>query len=50
MRKTIIGAWRDEQFGPMQVVSGPYGREDVHYEGPVAGRLDTEMQAFGPRE
>jgi Fic family protein len=46
MRKIIVGAWRDEKSGPMQVVSGPYGRERVHYEAPVAGRLDAEMQAF----
>jgi hypothetical protein len=50
MRKIIIGAWRHEKSGPMRVVSGPYGREHVHYEAPVAGRLDTEMQAFGARE
>jgi Fic family protein len=46
MRKIIIGAWRDEKSGPMQVVSGPFGRERVHYEAPSAGRLDAEMQAF----
>jgi Fic family protein len=46
MRKIIVGAWRDEKSGPMQVVSGPTGRERVHYEAPRAGRLDAEMQAF----
>ncbi len=46
MRKIVVGAWRDEKSGPMQVVSGPFGREHVHYEAPVAGRLDPEMQAF----
>jgi Fic family protein len=30
----------------MQVVSGPIGRERVHYEAPAAARLDTEMSAF----
>src|ERR1017187_2748887 len=39
MRKINVGAWRDEKSGPMQVVSGPFGRERVHYEAPVAGRL-----------
>jgi len=29
-----------------QVVSGPDGREHIHYEAPVSGRLDAEMQAF----
>lgn len=46
MRKIIVGAWRDEKSGPMQIVSGPHGHEHVHYEAPVAGRLDAEMQAF----
>ena len=46
MRKIIVGAWRDEKSGPMQVVSGDYGRERVHYEAPIAGRLDMEMRAF----
>jgi Fic family protein len=46
MRKIIVGAWRDEKSGPMQVVSGPHGREHIHYEAPPAGRLDAEMRAF----
>jgi Fic family protein len=46
MRKIIVGAWREQSSEPMQVVSGPYGREDVHYEAPVAIRLAAEMQAF----
>ena len=46
MRKLIVGAWRDDSTGPMQVVSGPVGREDVHYEAPAARRLDAEMSRF----
>jgi Fic family protein len=46
MTKIIVGAWRDEASGPMQVVSGPIGREKVHYEAPAAARLDGEMAAF----
>jgi len=46
MTKIIVGAWRDEASGPMQVVSGPIGREKVHYEAPAAARLDGEMVAF----
>jgi Fic family protein len=46
LKKITVGAWRDEKSGPMQIVSGPYGRERVHYQAPVAGRLDAEMQAF----
>jgi Fic family protein len=46
MRKIVVGAWREEKSGPMQVVSGPHGRERIHYEAPTARRLDTEMQTF----
>lgn len=46
MSKIIVGAWRDEKSGPMQVVSGAYGKEKVHYEAPIAGRLDAEMKSF----
>lgn len=41
-----IGAWRNDVHGPMQVVSGPIGREKVHFQAPPATRIDTEMQAF----
>ena len=46
MTRIAVGAWRDEISGPMQVVSGPYGRERVHFEAPNAGRLPEEMAAF----
>ena len=46
MRKLRVGAWRDDSTGPMQVVSGPVGRERVHFEGPAAECLDREMSAF----
>ena len=46
MSRISVGAWRTDQSGPMQVVSGPVGREKVHYEAPAAIRLDAEMQAF----
>jgi Fic family protein len=41
-----IGAWRNDAAGPMQVVSGPMGREKVHYEAPPAVALPTETAAF----
>jgi Fic family protein len=41
-----VGAWRNDSSGPMQVVSGPVGRERVHYEAPTAGSVDREMGAF----
>lgn len=40
------GAWRDDATGPMQVVSGPVGKERVHFEAPPAARLDDEMTRF----
>jgi Fic family protein len=46
MRKIRVGAWRDDRAGPMQVVSGPIGRERVHFEAPVAANLEREMHAF----
>lgn len=46
MLKIVVGGWRTEQSGPMQVVSGPVGREHVHFEAPAAKRLETEMKAF----
>ena len=46
MNRITVGAWRKDDAGPMQVVSGPYGREKVHYEAPTAERLHTEMATF----
>lgn len=41
-----IGRWRDDADGPMQVVSGPIGRQRVHFQAPPADRLDAEMARF----
>src|SRR5262249_50105942 len=46
MRKIVVGAWRDDARGPMQVVSGPVGKEKVHYQAPAASLLDREMSQF----
>jgi len=46
MHKITVGGWRSLDAGPMQVVSGPIGKEKVHYEAPSADRLEKEMQAF----
>jgi Fic family protein len=46
MRNIKAGAWRDDSAGPMQVVSGPIGKERVHFEAPVARRVDKDMNAF----
>jgi Fic family protein len=46
MRDISVGAWRPAEVGPMQVVSGPMGREKVHFEAPEAEKLQDEMAAF----
>ena len=46
LQKIAVGAWRDDVTGPMQVVSGPMGRESVHYEAPAAHLVDAEMTQF----
>lgn len=46
MRKIITGAWRTGATGPMQVVSGPLGRERVHFQAPEASVLDAETARF----
>lgn len=46
MRRITVGGWRSAESGPMQVVSGPIGREKVHFEAPDAERLGHEMTEF----
>ena len=42
-RAITVGAWRTH---PVQVVSGPMGREQVHFEGPKSSLVPGEMAAF----
>lgn len=47
LHKIVVGAWRDNQpHDPMQVVSGPIGKEKVHYEAPAADLIADEMKKF----
>jgi Fic family protein len=46
MQRIKAGDWRDDVSGLMQVVSGPLGKERVHYQAPAADRLPTEMSRF----
>ena len=46
MTKIKVGAWRDDTEGPMRVVSGPMGRERVHFQAPPAERVPVEMKSF----
>ena len=41
-----VGDWRDDTTGPMQVVSGPLGRQRMHFEAPPADRLQSETDRF----
>jgi Fic family protein len=44
--KIIVANWRDDSTGAMQVISGPMGKEKVHYQAPAAELLDKQMDAF----
>lgn len=46
MSQIRVAAWRDDAKGSMQVVSGPYGRQCVHFEAPPADRLEHEVTRF----
>lgn len=46
LTKIKVGGWRDDATGPMQVVSGPIGRRQVHFEAPPAGCLESETNNF----
>jgi len=46
MHRITVGGWRTPDAGSMQVVSGPMGREKVHFEAPGADRLENEMAVF----
>ncbi|HEY5758566.1 MAG TPA: Fic family protein [Steroidobacter sp.] len=46
MHDILVGSWRDDSDGPMQVVSGPIGKQKVHYEAPPAKRLKSEVKKF----
>lgn len=46
MNEIAVGQWRPKEAGDMQVVSGPIGRERVHFRAPDADKLNSEMQTF----
>ena len=43
LHKITVGSWRNS---PMEVVSGPFGKQKVHYEAPPPQVLDDEMRVF----
>lgn len=46
MQKIAAGRWRNDSDGPMQVVSGPMGKDVVHYQAPPANRITDEISRF----
>lgn len=46
LHRIAVGGWRDDATGPMQVVSGPIGRQRVHFEAPPVNRLEAEIDRF----
>ncbi len=46
IHKITVAAYRNDEQGPMQVISGSYGREKIHYEAPNAAHLKKEMDHF----
>ena len=44
MHRIRVGGWRGDS--PMQVVSGPIGRETIHFEAPPFDRVPAEVAAF----
>lgn len=44
--KVTVGEWRQMEGEPMQVVSGPMGKEKVHFEAPAANKIEYEMDLF----
>lgn len=44
LHKIRVGQWRGKE--PMRVVSGPVGREKIHFEAPPGEAVATEMRNF----
>lgn len=45
MYKITVGRWREGEE-PMQVVSGPMGKEKIHYQAPASEDVVREMNSF----
>lgn len=47
MQKIVAGQWRDnDKSDPMQVVSGPMGRETIHFQAPDSDVVPDEIAHF----
>lgn len=46
MYKITVAGWRNDTTGPMQVVSGAFGKEKVHFQAIDSSLVETEMNRF----
>lgn len=46
INKIFVGEWRNDAYGPMQVISGPFGKEKIHFQAPSAQSVNLEMAHF----
>ena len=46
MYQIIVGDWRKDTTGPMQVVSGALGKEKVHFQAIDSENINAEVQLF----
>lgn len=46
MYQIIVGDWRQDTTGPMQVVSGALGKEKVHFQAIDSENINAEVQLF----
>jgi Fic family protein len=46
MHRITVGNWRTVDAGPMQVISGPMGKEKIHFEALHADKIESEMKSF----
>jgi Fic family protein len=46
MYPITVGNWRTDKKGPMQVVSGAFGKEKIHFQAPDSSKITAEMALF----
>lgn len=46
MYKITVANWRQDNAGPMQVVSGALGKEAIHFQAPESSGVGTQMDLF----
>lgn len=46
INKIIVGDYRNDTNGPMQVISGPIGKSKIYFQAPPAKKIKKEMLQF----